>query len=51
MNLMNLMMVPGLDNSKNLRAIRKESKKKMEATLLYRRMANSRMWEAAAKRK
>lgn len=51
MNLMNLMMVPGLDNSKSLRAIRKESKKKMEAALLHRRMANSRMPEAAAKRK
>lgn len=51
MNLMNLMMVPGLDNSKNLRAIRKESKKKMEAALFHRRMANSRMSEASAKRK
>lgn len=51
MNLMNLMMVPGLDTSKNLRAIRMESKKKMEAALLHRRMANLRMWEAAAKRK
>ena len=51
MNLMSLMMVPGLDNSKNLRAIRKESKKKMEAALLHRRMVNSRMREAAAKRR
>lgn len=51
MNLMNLMMVPGLDTGKNLRAIRKESKKKMEEALLHRRMANSRMSEASAKRK
>ena len=51
MSLMNLMMVPGLDNSRNLRAIRKESRKKMEAALLRRRMANLRMREAAAKRK
>ena len=51
MNLMNLMMVPGLDHSKSLRAVRMESKKKMEAALLHRRMANSRMPEAAAKRK
>lgn len=51
MNLMNLMMVPGLDTGKNLRAVRKESKKKMEAALLHRRMANSRMSEASAKRK
>ena len=48
---MNLMMVPGLDTGKNMRAIRKDSKKKMEAALLHRRMVNSRMWEAAAKRK
>ena len=50
MNTMNLMMVPGLDNSKNLRAIRKESKKKMEAALFCRQIANSRMREAVAKR-
>lgn len=34
MNTMNLMMVPGLDNSKNLRAIRMESKKKGYVKLL-----------------
>lgn len=50
MNTMNLMMVPGLDNSKNLRAIRMESKKKMEAALFHRQMANSRMREAVAKK-
>lgn len=50
MNTMNLMMVPGLDNSQNLRVIRKESKKKMEAALFYRQIANSRMREAVAKK-
>ena len=50
MNTMNLMMIPGLDNSQNLRVIRKESKKKMEAALFYRQIANSRMREAVAKK-
>lgn len=50
MNTMNLMMVPGLDNSQNLRVIRKESKKKMEAALFYRQIANSLMREAVAKK-
>lgn len=48
--MMNLMMVPGLDNSKNLRAIRMESKKKMEAALFHRQMVNSLMREAVAKK-
>ena len=50
MNTMNLMMVPGLDNSQNLRVIRKESKKKMEAALFYRQIATSRMRDAVAKK-